>query len=96
MKSRIKLFTFLIASICLLTLSFATAKEKNKALFEENFKLYRQLESNSEKAKRSDTWDLVGSTFYRLSFGYLFRNSREYLSALSESSGVFNLRDFLS
>jgi len=65
-KSRIKLFTFLIASICLLTLSFATAKEKNRALFEENFKLYRQLESNSEKAKRSETWDLVGSTFYRL------------------------------
>ncbi|MXW44171.1 MAG: AMIN domain-containing protein [Candidatus Dadabacteria bacterium] len=66
MRSRIKLFTFLIASICLLTLSFATAKEKNRALFEENFKLYRQLESNSEKAKRSETWDLVGSTFYRL------------------------------
>ncbi|MDE0291701.1 MAG: N-acetylmuramoyl-L-alanine amidase [Candidatus Dadabacteria bacterium] len=66
MRSRIKLFPFLIASICLLTLSFATAKEKNKALFEENFKLYRQIESNSEKAKRSETWDLVGSTFYRL------------------------------
>ena len=71
MKSRIKLFPFLIssiciASICLLTLSFATAEEKNRALFEENFKLYRQLESNSEKAKRSETWDLVGSTFYRL------------------------------
>ncbi len=66
MKSRIKLFTFLIASICLLPLSFASANEKNKALFEENFKLYRQLESNSEKAKRSDTWDLVGSTFYKL------------------------------
>ena len=66
MKSRIKLFTFLITSICLLPLSFASANEKNKALFEENFKLYRQLESNSEKAKRSDTWDLVGSTFYKL------------------------------
>ncbi len=66
MKSRIKLFPFLIASICLLALSFATAKEKNRALYEENFKLYRQLESNSEKAKRSETWDLVGSTFYRL------------------------------
>ena len=71
MKSRTKLFSFLITSICivsicLLTLSFATAQEKNRALFEENFKLYRQLESNSEKAKRSETWDLVGSTFYRL------------------------------
>ncbi|MXZ47693.1 MAG: AMIN domain-containing protein [Candidatus Dadabacteria bacterium] len=66
MRSRIKLFPFLIAFICLLTLSFATAKEKDRALFEENFKLYRQLESNSEKAKRSETWDLVGSTFYRL------------------------------
>ncbi|MCY3826907.1 MAG: N-acetylmuramoyl-L-alanine amidase [Candidatus Dadabacteria bacterium] len=71
MKSRTKLFSFLITSICivpicLLTLSFATAKEKNRALFEENFKLYRQLESNSEKAKRSETWDLVGNTFYRL------------------------------
>ncbi|MCY4378403.1 MAG: N-acetylmuramoyl-L-alanine amidase [Candidatus Dadabacteria bacterium] len=67
MKSRIKLFPFLIiASICLLTLSFATAQEKNRALYEENFKLYRQLESNSEKAKRSETWDLVGSTFYRI------------------------------
>ncbi|MDE0158639.1 MAG: N-acetylmuramoyl-L-alanine amidase [Candidatus Dadabacteria bacterium] len=71
MKSRTKLFSFLITSICivsicLLTLSFATANEKNRALFEENFKLYRQLESNSEKAKRSETWDLVGSTFYRL------------------------------
>ncbi|MCY3625550.1 MAG: N-acetylmuramoyl-L-alanine amidase [Candidatus Dadabacteria bacterium] len=66
MRSRIKLFPFLIASICLLTLSFATAKEKNRALFEENFKLYRQIESNSEKSKRSETWDLVGSTFYRL------------------------------
>ena len=66
MKSRTKLFPFLIASICLLTLSFATANEKNRALFEENFKLYRQLESNSEKAKRSDTWELVGSTFYKL------------------------------
>ncbi len=66
MKSIIKLFPFLIASVCLLAFSFATAKEKNSALFEENFKLYRQLESNSEKAKRSETWDLVGSTFYRL------------------------------
>lgn len=71
MKSRIKLFSFLIASvciasICLLALSSAAAKEKSKALYEENFKLYRQLESNSEKAKRSDTWDLVGSTFYRI------------------------------
>ncbi len=66
MKSRTKLFPFLIASICLLTLSFATANERNRALFEENFKLYRQLESNSEKAKRSDTWELVGSTFYKL------------------------------
>ena len=66
MKSRIKLFSFLIASICLLTVFSATANEKNKALFEENFKLYRQLESSSEKAKRSETWDLVGSTFYRI------------------------------
>lgn len=66
MKSRIKLFSFLVASICLLALSFATAEEKNRALYEENFKLYRQLESNSEKAKRIDTWDLVGSTFYRI------------------------------
>ena len=66
MKSRIKLLSFLIASACLLTLSLATAKEKNRSLYEENFKLYRQLESNSAKAKRSDTWDLVGSTFYKL------------------------------
>lgn len=42
------------------------AKEKNKALYEETFKLYRQLESNSEKAQKSETWDLVGSTFYRI------------------------------
>lgn len=66
MKSRIKLFPFLIASICLLALSFATAEEKNKALYEENFKLYRQLESNSEKARKSENWDLVGSNFYRI------------------------------
>lgn len=66
MKTRIKIFPFLIVSICLLAFSFATAKEKNRALYEENFKLYRQLESNSKKAKRSETWDLVGSTFYRL------------------------------
>lgn len=66
MKNRIKLFPFLIASICLLTLSFATAEEKNKALYEENFKLYRQLESNSEKARKSENWDLVGSNFYRI------------------------------
>ena len=50
----------------MLAFSFAGAKEKNRALYEENFKLYRQLESNSPKAKRSDTWDLVGSTFYRI------------------------------
>ena len=66
MKSRTKLFPFLIVSICLLAISSATANEKNKALYEENFKLYRQLDSDSEKAKRSETWDLVGSTFYRL------------------------------
>ncbi len=67
MKSRLKLFPFLVVFICLLTPSFAADKEKNRALFEENFKLYRQLESrNSEKAKRSETWDLVGRTFYRL------------------------------
>ncbi len=66
MKNHIKLFPFLIAAICLLTLSFATATEKNKALYEENFKLYRQLESNSEKAKKSENWDLVGSNFYRI------------------------------
>ena len=66
MKNRTKLFPFLIATICLLTLSFATATEKNKALYEENFKLYRQLESNSEKARKSENWDLVGSNFYRI------------------------------
>ncbi len=66
MKNRTKLFPFLIASICLLTLSFATATEKNKALYEENFKLYRQLESNFEKAQKSKNWDLVGSNFYRI------------------------------
>ncbi len=66
MKSRIKFSPFLIAFICLFVFSPAGAKEKNKALFEETFKLYRQLESNSEKAQRSETWDLVGSTFYRM------------------------------
>ena len=66
MKNRIKLFPFLIAAICLLTPSFATAEEKNKVLYEENFKLYRQLESNSEKARKSENWDLVGSNFYRI------------------------------
>lgn len=66
MKSRIKFFSFLTACICLIVFSSAAAKEKNEALYEENFKLYRQLESNSEKARRSETWDLVGSTFYRI------------------------------
>ena len=66
MKSRIKFSPFLIAFICLFALSPAVAKKKNEALYEETFKLYRQLESNSEKAKRSETWDLVGSTFYRI------------------------------
>lgn len=66
MKSRIKFIPFLIALICLSALSFATAREKNEAIYEENFKLYRQLESNSEKAQRPETWDLVGSTFYRI------------------------------
>ena len=66
MKSPIKFSPFLIACICLLVFSSATAREKNEAIYEENFKLYRQLESNSEKAKRPETWDLVGSTFYRI------------------------------
>ena len=66
MKSRIKFIPFLIALICLSAFSFATAREKNEAIYEENFKLYRQLESNSEKAQRPETWDLVGSTFYRI------------------------------
>ena len=66
MKSRIKFSPFLIALICLFVFSPAGATEKNKALYEETFKLYRQLESNSEKARRSETWDLVGSTFYRI------------------------------
>ena len=66
MKSRIKFSPFLIAFICLFALSPAVAKGKNEALYEETFKLYRQLESNSEKAKRSETWDLVGNTFYRI------------------------------
>ena len=66
MKSRIKFSPFLIACICLLVFSSAAAREKNEAIYEENFKLYRQLESNSEKARRSETWDLVGSTFYRI------------------------------
>ncbi len=65
-KSPIKFSPFLIACICLLVFSSATAREKNEAIYEENFKLYRQLESNSEKAKRPETWDLVGSTFYRI------------------------------
>ena len=66
MKSRIKFSPFLIAFICLFVFSPAGATEKNKALYEETFKLYRQLESNSEKAQKSETWDLVGSTFYRI------------------------------
>lgn len=66
MKSRIKFSPFLIACICLLVFSSATAREKNEAIYEENFKLYRQLESNSEKARKSETWDLVGNTFYRI------------------------------
>ena len=66
MKSHIKFSPFLIAFICLFALSPALAKKKNEALYEETFKLYRQLESNSEKAKRSETWDLVGNTFYRI------------------------------
>lgn len=65
-KNRVKLFLFLTVSICLLAVSSATAKKENRSLYEENFKLYRQLESNSEKARRSETWELVGSTFYRL------------------------------
>jgi len=65
-KSPIKFFPFLIAFICLFVFSPAGAKNKNEALYEETFKLYRQLESNSEKAQRSETWDLVGSTFYRI------------------------------
>ena len=70
MKNRIKLSPFLIAFICLFVFSSTEAREKNEAIYEENFKLYRQLESNSEKAKRSETWDLVGSTFYRISVSY--------------------------
>ncbi len=66
MKSPIKLSPFLIAFICLFVFSPAGAKKKNEALYEETFKLYRQLESNSEKAQKSETWDLVGSTFYRI------------------------------
>ncbi len=66
MKSRIKSPFLFAVFICLLAFSFATANEKNKALYEETFKLYRQLESSSKKAERSETWDLVGNTFYRI------------------------------
>ena len=66
MKNRIKFSPFLIACICLFVFSSTEARGKNEAIYEENFKLYRQLESNSEKAQKSETWDLVGSTFYRI------------------------------
>lgn len=66
MKSRIKFSPFLIAFIFLFVFFPAEAKEKNELLYEETFKLYRQLESNSKKAQKSEIWDLAGSTFYRI------------------------------
>ena len=44
----------------------AFAERKHQALYEEAFKLYRQLDSNSGKAKNPETWDLIGRTFYRI------------------------------
>ena len=44
----------------------AFAAKKHQALYEEAFKLYRQLDSNTEKAKNPETWDLIGRTFYRI------------------------------
>ena len=46
--------------------SFSGAREKQQSLYEENFKLYRQLESSSRKAERQENWDLVGKTFYTI------------------------------
>ncbi len=46
--------------------SFSEAREKHQSLYEENFKLYRQLESSSSKAEKRETWDLVGKTFYTI------------------------------
>ncbi len=38
--------------------------ESSPTLFEETLNLYHQLESNPEKAGKSEIWDLVGETFY--------------------------------
>lgn len=44
----------------------AVAAKKHQALYEEAFKLYRQLDSNQQKAKNPENWDLIGRTFYRI------------------------------
>lgn len=66
MNSRAKTFPFLIAFVLLFFLPHASSQEKNKALYEEAYKLYRQLSSDPQKASKEETWDLVGRTFYRI------------------------------
>ena len=66
MNSRAKTFPLLIAFVLLFFLPHASSKEKNEALYEEAYKLYRQLSSDPKKARKKETWDLVGRTFYRI------------------------------
>ncbi len=64
-KKRANLLSLLVILVLTLGASFAAVgQQKNRTLFEEAFKLYRQLESDSEKANKSENWDLVGRTLY--------------------------------
>ena len=67
MKRSVKFSLLLLALAVSPVLSLpASAAQKHQALYEEAFKLYRQLDSNPEKAKNAETWDLIGRTFYRI------------------------------
>ena len=66
MKKSVKLPLLLLALAVFPVFSLPAAAQKHQALYEEAFKLYKHLYSDSDKAKRAETWDLIGRTFYRI------------------------------
>ncbi len=66
MKNLTKILHVIAVLSCLISFSEATAQGKYELLYEENFKIYLRLESDSQRERKSEDWDLVGRTFYRI------------------------------
>lgn len=62
LRDCLKIFLLIFLYISIIAPSVA----RSQTLFEETLELYRELDSNSEKANRSENWDIVGRNFYRM------------------------------